>query len=595
MPRTSRALQVFPIVLRRVSVARVRDLTPNMRRITLTGEELLEGRMGEGFERPPFRSLGFDDHVKLVVPPAEEPLPHIGTQEAHRFAWNPEVFAFTRDYTVRAWDREANTFDVDVVRHDHGLASDWAFRAEPGDEIHFAGPKSSALHQDEADWHLLVGDETALPAIGRWLETAPAGTRGRVIVEVPDEADRQQIHTAADVAIEWLVRGGAPAGTGTLLLEAVRRTALPEGRVYAWCGGETKTIAPIRRHLRRDRALPKEDVEVVGYWRRHETARDEAPADVAANDDAERIAPAANGRDEDVRSLLHELHEMSELGPPIVTRAAATLGVGPLIASGTATLAGLSAATGVDAGRLRALLDAMTALGLLEADAGEYRNTALGGLLLESETIDRLSLHDPANRAALALVDLVDVLRTGRPGGADWRARRAADPALEAAYQDRSADALYYVLEPLGRLDPVARASTLAVFGDAAAETAARLARGRTVHLPGSDPAAAWPEHDCAILVSALEGRSDAEALALLRAALASGPALVLAEHTADKAAVDDHAAEYALTSLALTGSPLRGRDGIGALLREAGAASVEHTVLGWGFGPYGNVTVAHA
>lgn len=594
MPRTSRPLQVFPIVLRRVSVARVLDLTPNMRRITLTGEELLEGRMGQGFERPAFRSLGFDDHVKLVVPPASSPLPHIGTQEPHRFAWNPEVFEFTRDYTVRAWDREANTFDIDVVRHDHGLASDWAFRARPGDQIHFAGPKSSALRQDEADWHLLVGDETALPAIGRWLETAPAGTRGHVIVEVPEEADRQRIPTAADVEIEWLVRKGAPAGTSPLLLEAVRRVSLPEGRVYAWCAGETKTVAPIRRHLRRDLALPKEDVEVVGYWRRHQSPREE-PEDTP-RDDAERLTPAPSGRSEDARSLLHELHEMSELGPPVVTRAAATLGIGPLVASGTATLEGLSAATGVEAGRLRALLDAMTALGLLESETEGYRNTALGGLLLESETIDELTLDDPANRAALALTGIVDVLRTGRPAAdAPWRARRDADPALDEACQDRSADALYYVLEPLGRLEAVARASTLAVFGDAAPETAARIADGRTVHLPGSDPEAVWPAHDCGILVSALEGRSDEEALALLRAALASGPTLVLAERTADKAAVDDHAAEYALTSLALTGSPLRSRSDIAALLREAGAASVEHAVLGWGFGPYGNVTVAHA
>src|SRR5690606_34713153 len=119
--------------------------------------------------------------------------------------------------------------------------------------------------------------------------------------------DRQRIPTAADVEIEWLVRKGAPAGTSPLLLEAVRRVSLPEGRVYAWCAGETKTVAPIRRHLRRDLALPKEDVEVVGYWRRHQSPREE-PEDTP-RDDAERLTPAPSGRSEDARSQLHELHE----------------------------------------------------------------------------------------------------------------------------------------------------------------------------------------------------------------------------------------------------------------------------------------------
>lgn len=592
MPRTSRPLQIFPIVLRRVEVAGTLDLTPNMRRITLAGDELREGRMGEGFERPPFESLGFDDHVKLVVPPADGALPRIGTQEEHRFAWNPEVFEFTRDYTVRSWDRKAGTFDIDVVRHDRGLAAAWAFRVKPGDPISFAGPKSCALLQPEADFHLLAGDETALPAIGRWLEEAPAGTRGRVIVEIPSECDRQEIDTAAEVDIEWIVRG-APAGTGGALAEAVKRAPVPEGRVYAWCAGEARTIAPIRRHLRRERGLPKEDVEVVGYWRRPETASDQTGGTAredASRDDAERLAPAKGG---ETRNLLHEAHEMTELGPPIVARAAATLGIGLLVESGTATLAELSAETGVDAERLKPLIDAMTALELIETDGARYRNTALGGVLMEASTADGLTLDDPANRADLALVDLVDVLRSGRPAGAPWRERREADPDLDAAYRDRNAEALHYVLEPLGRLDVVAAASTLAVFGDAAPEVAARIAGGRTVHLPGSETAAPWPSHDCGILVSALEGRTDDEAVDLLRAALAAGPALVIAERTADKAPVDDHAAEYALTSLALTGEPLRTGDEIDALLREAGAASSRTVTLGWGFGPYGKATLA--
>lgn len=595
MPRTSRPLQIQPIVLRRVEVARVVDISPNMRRVTLTGDELTAGRMGAGFERPAFRSEGFDDHVKLVVPPIEGELPHIGTQEEKRFAWNPEAFPHTRDYTVRSWDPQANTFDVDFVRHDHGVAAAWAFHVQPGDPIHFAGPKSCALRNDDAEWHLLVGDETALPAIGRWLEEAPAGTRGHVIVEIPTEADRQDIPTKADVTIDWLVRADMPAGASTQLFDTVRQVSIPDTRVYAWVGGEAMTIAPIRRHLRNDRGLPKEDVEVVGYWRRPKVATVE---EAAARDNAERLAPAPADNDElSSAELLHEVHEMTELGPPVITRVAVTLGIAPLLAQGTTTAADLGRETGVEPALLAPLLDAMAALGLVERENGHYRNTARGGVLMEDGQIDALSLDNPANREELALIDLLDVLRSGRPsarpGAAPWRERRAVDDALEAAYQDRAADQLHFVLEPLTGLAPVTAARTLAVFGDAAPIVAGRVARGRTVHLPGTDDAV-WPEHDCAILVAALEGRSDEEALTLLRAALSAGSSLVLAERTADKAATDDHVAEHALTSLALTGSVLRTRAQVHDLLRAAGATTTESTIVGWGFGPFGTVTVAH-
>lgn len=595
MPRTSRPLQIHPIVLRRAEVVRVVDITPNMRRITLWGEDLSAGKMGPGFERPPFRSHGFDDHVKLVIPPADGALPHIGTQEEKRFAWNPEVLGRTRDYTVRSWDREANSFDIDVVRHDGGLASAWAFGVQQGEEVHFAGPKSCALRNDEAEWHLLAGDETALPAIGRWLEEAPQGTRGHVIVQIPTEEDRQDIATAADVEIDWLVRGDVPAGTGTGLFDAVRRVAVPKDRrVYAWVGGEAMSIAPIRRYLRNDLGLPKEDVEVVGYWRRPKA---EEAAERVPRDDAESLMPASETEGEQSPAeLLHEVHEMTELMPPIVTRVAVTLGIGPLIASGVSTRDGLGRETGVAPHLLAHLLDAMTALGLVERDGDHYRNTPRGGVLME-ESFETLSLDDPANREALALVDLLDVLRSGRPtsrsGTSSWRGRRANDDALDAAYQSRAEDELQYVVGPLARLSPVAGARTLAVFGDAAPFVASHVADGRTVRLPGATETV-WAPHDCAILVGALEGRSDEEALDVLRAAFAAGPALVLAERTSDKVATDDHVAEYALTSLVLTGMVQRTSDRIGELLRAAGASKVETTSLGWGFGPFGTVTVAH-
>jgi len=591
MPRTSRPLRIHPIVLRRVQVVDVVDVSPNLRRITLGGPDLSAGEV-DGVARPAFVSEGFDDHVKLVVPPAEGELPRIGRQEERRFAWNPEVLAYTRDYTVRSWDPSAGTFAIDVVRHDHGLASAWAYRARPGDEIHVAGPKSCALRNDEADHHLLVGDETALPAIARWLEEAPAGTRGRVVVEVPTEADRLDVPTAADVEVTWLVRGDVAPGTSRRLVDAVRSLELPAGRVYAWVAGEAMTIAPIRRHLR-DLGLPKEDVEVVGYWRRPA----EATTRTAPADDAERLTPAVPAEeDESPLELLHEVHEMTELLPPVVTRVAVTLGIPALVADGCASLAALADKTGVDAARLAPLLDAMTALGLLEPGRGALALTARGGVLAETDAVDELSLDNPANREALALVDLLDVLTTGRPParvGETWRVRRAADPALDRAHHERAEDELQYVLEPLAELAPVKAAGSLAVVGDGAGLVAEAVARGRTVHLPGAAETQ-WPAADCAVLVGTLEGRDDAEALALLRTALAGSRDVVLLERTSDKAAVDDHAAERALLSLTLSGTPMRSSADLDDLIRRAGATGLDHVVLGWGFGGLSRATLAH-
>ncbi len=376
----------------------------------------------------------------------------------------------------------------------------------------------------------------------------------------------------------------------------MRQLSLPDLRVYAWVGGEAMTIAPIRRYLRKDLGLPKEDVEVVGYWRRPKAA-DAQRSDRSDNAGSPTPAHSAEGA-ETSAEVLHDVHEMTELGPPVVTRAAATLGIAPTVAQGTTTLEGIARETGVEPALLRPLLDAMCALGLLERDGDHHSNTARGGVLMEDSVLEKLSLDDPANRDALALADLVDVLRSGSPsarvGTTPWHGRRETDRALDTALQDRTADQLQFVVGPLARTTAVSGARTLAVVGDAAPFVASHLAQGRTVHLPGTaEPE--WPVNDCTVLVSALEGRSDEEALGLLRCALAASPVVVLAERASDKAPSDDHAAEYALTSLTITGSPLRTRDRISALLRSAGASTVDTTTLGWGFGPFGTVTVAHA
>src|SRR5699024_5514015 len=161
--------------------------------------------------------------------------------------------------------------------------------------------------------------------------------------------------------------------------------SLPAGRTFAWCAGETLTIAPIRRCLRRDLGLPKEDVEVVGYWRKMPTtpaetraAEDSAgagtpvEASVAASPPSDAAGPAAGapaaGASEDrpepegTLDVLHQVHEMTELLPPIITRTAVTLGINDLVAGGVSTAEAIAAELGIAADRAQAVLTAMCSL-----------------------------------------------------------------------------------------------------------------------------------------------------------------------------------------------------------------------------------------
>ncbi|WP_413332458.1 SIP domain-containing protein [Brevibacterium sp. GP-SGM9] len=652
MPRTSRPLQVLPIILREVEVTGITDITPNMRRLTVAGDQLAAGEV-DGMLRPEFRSEGFDDHVKLVIPPPGREDLHIGEQEDFRFNWNREALNLTRDYTVRSVDPEAKSFTFDVVRHDSGLASDWAFTVNIGDSLKFAGPKTCAGISEGIDFHLLIADETALPAVGRWLEEAPAGTRGHIIVEIPTAEDIQTIPTDADVEIDWLVRGSTPPGESTLMYEAVKNVALPAGRTFAWCAGETMTIAPIRRYLRRDLGLPKEDVEVVGYWRKMTTKKAshaEAVPETAAGSEgmatagagtvsggagaavagtgvsgsagdtaasAEPSGPAVDSgaagstdASEGTLGVLHQVHEMTEILPPIITRVAVSFGVNDLVAGGVTTPAAIAAELGIDTEGARVVLTAMSALGLLEREGENYRNTPTGAVLTSEGSADGLNLEDPALLDLFSVVDLLDVLkggyaaRTSRASATDaqsWTALRANDEALDAAHRSRTLDHLQYVLDIILDLDPIRTAASIALAGDAGAEVAAALTRkapdsGRSIHTPGAaalSGEALWPEVDATLLLAGLTGRSREEMRSLLANILKASRSLVIVEPFTDEAEEDDHQAEELVSTFATTGHASLTSEELRGMLTELPAGTVDVVDIGWGFGRFRRAVIA--
>ncbi len=268
MPKLRRATTTHLAVLRELEVRAVRDVSPGMRRLTLGGPAL-GAHDDEGLALPALDSPGFDDHVKVFVPLEGTDRPVLPSQREDGLDWTTEgTRPIGKDYTPRRVDLDALELDLDFVRHGHGRAAGWAEEVAVGDAAWIAGPTVGQAFPHDVDAAVLAGDETALPAIGRFLDERPAGLVARVVVEVAGPAEEQALRVDTDVDLTWLHRGDAPPGTTTLLADAVRALDWPDGRVYAWMAGESTAARDVRTHWRTDRAVPRDLLDVSGYWRR---------------------------------------------------------------------------------------------------------------------------------------------------------------------------------------------------------------------------------------------------------------------------------------------------------------------------------------
>lgn len=281
-----------------VRVARITELGPTLRRITLTGAGVAE--MDE---------LCLDRRVKLVLPPDGGPLPHFPAGDE----WYPAWLALPQDerpalrtYTARAVRPEVAEFDIDVVRHGSlGPAGRWIESVRPGDTLGAVVPVRQPEGPNEVGiaWRpgharefLVAGDATAAPAIANIAAALPADATGTVLLEVPTSADVYPITAPAGVRVQVLPCDGARPGSR--LEEALRDVVWPpdarecpvmpapeadevplEGPIwdegdldhetthYAWLAGESGAITRIRRHLVNERGCPRRRVAFMGYWR----------------------------------------------------------------------------------------------------------------------------------------------------------------------------------------------------------------------------------------------------------------------------------------------------------------------------------------
>jgi NADPH-dependent ferric siderophore reductase len=246
-----RALRRQPPPFRRVAVGRTADLTPHLRRITFVGDQL----QGLVIDEPAAS-------VRLL-------LPSRGTDELVMPEWNGNEFLLPdgrrpliRTFTPRSLREDPPELDLDIVLHGEEGASGWAIGARPGDPAAISGPGRGYEIDPDAEPLLLLGDETAVPAIAQLLETVPARTPVVVHVEVARPDARLDLPEHPNASITWHDAAG-PAGTA--LLEAVAARRIGE-RARVWAAGEASVVQRLRKHLA-DRGVDRSHTAVRGYWK----------------------------------------------------------------------------------------------------------------------------------------------------------------------------------------------------------------------------------------------------------------------------------------------------------------------------------------
>ncbi|CAD6552628.1 siderophore-interacting protein [Paraburkholderia sabiae] len=250
-----------PLKFRLLEVKHVETVTPHLIRVTLTGDDLHD-----------FVSASFDDHVKVFFPaPGENKptLPAAGPDGPVFPTDRPRPVA--RDFTPKRYDRDARELDLEFAMHEAGPAAEWATQAKAGQYLGVGGPRGSFVVPTGFDWHLLIGDDTALPAIGRRLAELPQGARVAAVIEVADPSARIEFDTQADLYIEWRYRSEGEYRGGELL-KAVRETFVPDGEGYVWAAGEAATMRAVRQHLVNERGIDKSRIRASAYWKQGEQA-----------------------------------------------------------------------------------------------------------------------------------------------------------------------------------------------------------------------------------------------------------------------------------------------------------------------------------
>ena len=164
-----------------------------------------------------------------------------------------------RRYTIRHARSDIGELDLDVLLHGCGPGASWAANAQPRDTVEFQGPRGK-LELRSARLHLLVGDESAIPAFAAICEAIPQDEQAIAVIEATDDTDRQPV----DADARWVFRGDAAPGGAELLTDALTDVDDIAG-AHAYLLGETRAMVALRGVLEQ-RGVAHDAIFVKGYW-----------------------------------------------------------------------------------------------------------------------------------------------------------------------------------------------------------------------------------------------------------------------------------------------------------------------------------------
>ncbi|WP_084099718.1 siderophore-interacting protein [Demequina sp. NBRC 110051] len=225
-----------------VTVAGAEQISPNLRRVTLTGEALRT-----------WESTGqADEFVHVHIPDAE---PAEGWEDDHDIA---------RHYTIRRWNPQVPSVDIDIVTHGHGRGASWAREAVEGDAVAISDAHGYYSPPEGSTRRLLVADATGLPAVARILEEATPDETFDVLIELISMDDAIALPSPATVNVEWRVSGN---GRGpSALVSCMERMDEPEGDVYVWVACESAQSRRARKFIKETWPRHYTLYRIVGYW-----------------------------------------------------------------------------------------------------------------------------------------------------------------------------------------------------------------------------------------------------------------------------------------------------------------------------------------
>lgn len=258
-PRDEAAFETrsHPLRMRMLEVVDLARPTPRVVRVTLAGDDF------DGF-----RSASASDHVKLFVPDPGERVARVPALGPEGIRPDPHgERPIGRDYTPRHHQLASGRLEIDIVLHPGGRAASWAETAAFGDIVGVAGPRGSRVLRRVPRRLVLVGDETALPAIHNFLLGADAGQAVDVVASVTDAGEVQRLVTDAALDVEWVDRALVDDATGSVI-GALAALEPPDGSTLVFVAGEASMVASVRGWVRDTWELPAEWIDARGYWKR---------------------------------------------------------------------------------------------------------------------------------------------------------------------------------------------------------------------------------------------------------------------------------------------------------------------------------------